>query len=246
MKNLFKTSFLILIILITLQTKAQERYSEIIIPTMIPSIGNTFNPYQLTTSMQIALNKKGIATTLKNNVLDNEFCNKLQAVVENGGSIFRCKLNIKLVDCSGITIWEGNGSGISKEFIEGYAEAVESAFETFTEMPVMLTTSNKTKITENNDANIFYGDGYLLKMETENNGNKKLIIINSAEFNYEKSQAIAIMETTDIENIYSIKFTMANNDIWFGMATIDNSIINISISNNGENKKIVLNKKSNN
>ena len=133
MKNLFAIAF---IFFLSITAFAQEKYQYVIIPTHLPGIGSGLDPYGVSSSLQKILSEKSIKSTFKQDLLPDDFCKALTANIEKVPNLFRSKVKIEFKDCRNQTIWSAEGTGMSKSFREGYAEALVDALEKFEMLPV--------------------------------------------------------------------------------------------------------------
>ncbi len=225
---------------------AQNEYTQVYIPTSFSSIGDGVNPYQVSTSLQQAFLDKGIKTTFNKESNAANYCNQLQVAIEKSNSLLRCKINLQLVDCLGQIVWQQEGVGQSKGFVEGYAEAIADALKDLNKLPVSTVKTIKKEAsnavtTQVIDKVIYYNDKYLFELK-ENDKKLDLIILNSEKLSYQKNQVVATLEPSDMENLYEVKFTMPDGTVWLGMAIQNNDELTLSITDRNEKQKIVLNK----
>ncbi|MFV0520860.1 MAG: hypothetical protein ACK5MI_00300 [Mangrovibacterium sp.] len=246
MKQIFRKGIVALVLSISLNVvSAQHNYTQVYIPTSFPTIGSGVNPYQISTSLQQVFISKDIKTTFNKNSNSDSYCDELQVGIIKENSMLRCKVKVQLTDCRGEIVWEEEGAGRSKNFVDGYAEAVADALKDLDNLPSVAideVNASETKApVSKNKGTIYYNDKYLLEL------NKKvdrldLIVLNSDKLDYQKKQIIATLKTADLEDLYEVKFTMPNGTIWLGVAMMKGEELSLSIAN-GENKqKIVLHK----
>ena len=114
---------------------AQEKYQYVIIPTHFPEISSGLNPYGISSSLQKILNNKSIKSLFEQNEIPDDYCKALTAHIKKIPNMFRSKIKIEFKDCRNQTIWSAEGTGISKSFREGYAEALDAALKDFEELP---------------------------------------------------------------------------------------------------------------
>jgi hypothetical protein len=131
--------FLFAVVLISVATGlwAQENYKYVIIPTMIPEVGKGINPYGISSAIQKNLTLKSIPCMFETSERPDDYCDALIINVEKVNSLLRNKLVIRFNDCTNREVWSTEGVGMSKDFREGYAEAIEDALKNFNELPAM-------------------------------------------------------------------------------------------------------------
>ncbi|WP_159520192.1 hypothetical protein [Sunxiuqinia indica] len=135
---------------------AQQPYKYVIIPTLFPDFTEGFNPYGLSTSLQKELNAKSIETVFQSDEVPANYCDAVTAGLVKLKSTFRNKLTVELKDCRNRVIWSQEGTGRSKDFREGYGEAIADALKNLNELPINQNPSAAekgvtTKPTENED-----------------------------------------------------------------------------------------------
>ncbi len=126
----------LLLICVTFSVSAQEKYKYVIVPTHFPGIGSGLDPYGVSSSLQKILTEKSIKCNIQQNQLPEDYCETLTAHVEKVPNMFRSKVKVEFKDCRNQTIWSGEGTGMSKAFREGYAEAMAAALKDFETLPV--------------------------------------------------------------------------------------------------------------
>ncbi|RKD86540.1 hypothetical protein [Mangrovibacterium diazotrophicum] len=243
---------------------AQETYKYVIIPTTAPEIGKGIDPYGVCSSLQKALSAKSIVCMFEGPDRPTNYCDGLNAEIVKENSLLKNKVSITLKDCMNRVVWTGVGSGMSKEYRPGYAEAIEDALKDLNEMPAVKfdqpqsTTSPapvakaevvaapvvaENAVTEDyTPQNIYYDDTYLVDYVSSPNGDRKLIVLNSNSLGYDKMQEIAILTPSDLTGIYTVKFVQPNGDEWSGVANESGSELKISIKSGDEKKVITLHK----
>jgi len=137
-KYLFFTLFLFLVGM----AFAQQPFKYVIIPTQFSDVGKGFNPYGVSSNLQKILTEKGIRTVFEADQRPADYCEALIAELEKTSSMFTNKLLVKFKDCQNNVIWSREGVGRSKDFIQGYAEALADAMGDFTEMPANTRLQN--------------------------------------------------------------------------------------------------------
>ncbi|MFV0365589.1 MAG: hypothetical protein ACK5JS_03675 [Mangrovibacterium sp.] len=242
MKHLLrKATFALLLSGSLFVASAQEKYTQVYIPTSFPGVRDGINPYQISTAIQKEFIDKGIATTFNKSTDSETFCQELQVAVEKVNNLLRTKLNIKLVDCMGNVVWENEGTGMSKDFVAGYAEAVADAMKDLTELPAVQGSTVQPVRTlpaiASRNKTIYYSEKYILELK-----DNELIVLNSEKLGYASKQVIGKLELSDLEGLYEVNFTMPDGEVWSGMAMLKNDELSLSIAKDGEKQKIVLHK----
>jgi len=243
---------------------AQETYKYVIIPTTAPEIGSGIDPHGVCSSLQKVLTSKSIISMFEGPDRPTNYCDGLNAEISKENSLLRNKVSITLRDCMNRVIWSGVGTGMSKEFRPGYAEAIEDALKDLNELPtvkyeqpqaaaspapvvktevVAAPVVTETAVTnEYSPKNIYYNDKYLVDYVSSPSGERKLIVLNGNSLGYEKMQEIATLTPSDLSGIYTVKFTQPNGDEWSGVASESGSELKISIKDGDEKAVITLQK----
>ncbi len=117
-------------------TFAQGTFKYVIVPTQFPDIGNGFNPYGVSAEIQKILNSKSIKCVFESPQKPADYCDALTVSLTKTSSMFRNKLKVELKDCINNVVWSKEGEGQSKNFQEGYAQALADAFAGLKELPV--------------------------------------------------------------------------------------------------------------
>ncbi|MFV0555253.1 MAG: hypothetical protein ACK5LR_11200 [Mangrovibacterium sp.] len=245
MKNLFQKTLVILLLLgVYGAAIAQSTYTQVYIPTSFPSIGEGLNPYQTSSAVQKILLEKGIKSTFNKSTDAERFCEELQVSVEKENNMFRSKVNVKLIDCMGDVVWQNEGTGVSKDFVNGYAEAIADAMKELKKLPqpkkqmaqntqpvrTLPAIASRNKI-------IYYSEKYIVELK-----DNTLIILNSEKLGYEAQQVIATLEPSDLEGLYEVKFTMSDGKVWNGLGMMKDDELSLSLRHDDEKQKIVLTK----
>lgn len=131
-KLILLTGLLVLSVLAYSQTP----YKYVIIPTQFPEFANGLNPYGLSSSIQKELNDKSIANTFQAEVSNDEFCEVLTVNLVKVNNMFKNKLKVELKDCRNRIVWSQEGTGRSKDFQTGYAEALADALKDLNQLPI--------------------------------------------------------------------------------------------------------------
>lgn len=263
-----KILLMILSIAIAYSVYAQENYKLVVLPLMSPTIGDEPNPYMVSSALESALRDKGVNTTYKNDDSSVAPCEILFAKINKMNSMLRCKVNIELTDCTNRIVWSGEGVGVSKDYQAGYGEAVIDALKDFESLPsmqdyaltqqVVRTTPESvsavipaSKIKPANQASdidayqsetLCFGDSYIFDMRDTGDGNKELVIMNGESKGYNKLEVVAKLKVADVPGIYNVEFNMPDGTVCTGVATERNTSLDLSISCNGNNEKINLQK----
>ena len=260
-----RISFLLIFIVSALFSQAQTTYKYVIIPTNIPDIGKGINPYQVSSNLQKALNEKSIKSIFETSERPADYCDALIAVLQKESSMLRNKLTIEFRDCMNRVIWSNVGTGQSKEYIDGFAEAIEDALTDFNALPeVRYATSGKSvapavvasvqapvappvvesaEVNENyQPQNVYFNEKYLVDYVRETSGKHKLIILNGNSLGYGKMQEIATLVPSDLPGILTVRFSQPDGEIWNGVANETASELKISISSGDSRTVITLQK----
>ncbi|WP_372773337.1 hypothetical protein [Mangrovibacterium sp.] len=258
--------FLVLFVLAGLISQAQESYKFILIPTNVPGIGSGIDPYGVSSSMQKILAQKSIVCAFESSERPSDYCDGLTAVITKESSILKVKVSIELRDCMNWVVWENEGVGMSKEFRQGYAEAIEDAFKDLKDLPVKKQMSNQQSaaisapivaekampveapVVDEGEADgnqtkiVYYNEKFLIEYATKADGSNALIILNGKSLGYEKMQTIANLIPSDLPGIYTVKWIQPNGDEWSGVASETGSELKISISSGDTREVITLQK----
>lgn len=262
-----KSFLLTLFLAVATLVSAQEHYKFVIIPTTFPSIGDGIDPYGTSGAIQQSLNEKGIPCFFESSEHPLDPCDGLRVKLEKGRSLLRNKVEFQLTDCMNRTIWESEGVGMSKEFREGYGEAIADALKDLEELPVYqyekpqayarttpkvvapaaaVSTTTVAKTTGESPAytpqNLYFNAEYVVDILNDSEGNKKLLVVNGEKLGYEKLQPIAELTESDLPGIFTVEWTEPNGDKWSGVATESDGTLKISIKSGDEKKTIVLDK----
>jgi hypothetical protein len=124
------------LIIVSLFAFSQQQYKYIIIPVQFSEIGEDLNPYGVSTALQKVLNEKTLAHAFHAPDMDEEYCDALTVNLVPVKSMFKNILKVELKDCRNQVIWSREGTGRSKEFRKGYAEAIADALSELDDIPV--------------------------------------------------------------------------------------------------------------
>ena len=236
---------------------AQTTYKYVIIPTRFADINKEFNPYGVCSSLQKILNEKGIRTVFGSDDRPDDYCDALNVELEKTSSMFKNKLKVILKDCQNRVIWSREGVGQSKDFHDGYAEALTDALSGLNALPENKTTAvqvsrpvpvaemNVPDVIESGEnekiykpKNLYFNDTYFVDFIDGDNGTKELIIINGKLLGYEKQQKIATLTPSGNDN-YIVEWVTPQGESLPGAASLDGTKLNIVLSSKG--KPIIIN-----
>jgi len=260
MKGLLSFVFFMSVVVLT---SGQSSYKYVMIPTKIPEIGEGIDPYGVSSTIQRVLTEKSVKCIFERNEKPADVCEALKVRLERESSLLKNKLKVELTDCLGRVVWSKTGEGRSKDFREGYAEAIQDAFLDFDElpaikysMPVVAESSSvampvqqtaQEPIAEKDvvqaadtDASqrVYFNSEYLFECKQGADGQLILIILNGTAVGYQKLQEVAVLKASDLPGIYSVRFTMPDGSVWAGVAHKTDSELKLSISS-GEAKKVI-------
>lgn len=253
-----KYIFLILILISGIQISfAQTAYKYVIIPTTFPDIGKGFNPYNISAELQNIFNRKGIKTVFYSDERPLDYCDALNLNLEKTSTAFKNKVKVILKDCQNREIWSNEGVGMSKDFKNGYAEALTDALSDLEKLPQRktpivtvqntqaVTQAKKTEVIESNKdeeiyrpKNLYYNETYFVDLLEIDNATKELLIINGKLLGYEKQQKIATLTSTGAQNIYNVTWTTPQGETLQGAAVFGNGNITITLSS--DDKPVVI------
>ncbi len=115
---------------------SQQPYKYIIIPVQFPEIGEDLNPYGVSTALQKVFNEKSLAHAFHAPEMEEDYCDALTVNLVPVKNMFKNKLKVELKDCRNQVIWSREGTGNSKDFRKGYAEAISDALSELNDIPV--------------------------------------------------------------------------------------------------------------
>ena len=125
----------ILFLLVVQLAVGQSVFKYVIIPTAYPEIGEGFNPYGISGEIQRNFHAKSIQSQFESKQKPADLCDALTVSLIKKSSMFKNKLRIELKDCMNNVVWAGEGEGESKEYRQGYAEAVADALSELKALP---------------------------------------------------------------------------------------------------------------
>ncbi len=258
-----KVLMLILFVSFVGLTDAQKPFKYVIIPTQFPDVGKGFNPYSVSSVLQKIFNENGIKSVFEADQRPADYCDALTVALEKTSSMFTNKLLVQMRDCQNNVIWSREGVGRSKDFAEGYAEALTDALKGFKELPfnTMLQGMSSTPAapavavapvapaavpevtgtTETEAAykpsNLYFNETYFVDLVNEGNL-KKLLIINGKLLGYGKLQQIATLTPADVAGMYTAEWTTPQGEVLRGVANLSGDKLVITLSS--ENKPVVI------
>lgn len=265
MKHLFIGIFL----LFAGWAAAQQPFSYVIIPTQFPELGKGFNPYGVSSVLQKVLNEKGIKTVFEADQRPADYCDAANVVLEKTSSMFTNKLKVELRDCQNNIVWSREGVGRSKDFAEGYAEALEDALQDLNalppntlvqrvpavsgpvaapvaqpEPPAVAQAPAAVPSSEAEDTykprNLFFNETYFVDLVNEEGNVKKLLIINGKLLGYSKLQNIATLTPADVPGMFTAEWITPKGEILRGVASLGEDKLTVSLSSDGKPFVITL------
>ncbi|WP_423127565.1 hypothetical protein [Gaoshiqia sp. Z1-71] len=138
-----KYIFSVLFLLAGIGSFAQSNYHYVIIPTGFPGIGSGFNPYGVSSALQQIFNSKSIKSVFETSERPADYCEALTVDLEKVSNMFQNVLKVSLKDCQNRTVWTNEGKGRSKDFQQGYAEALANALSGFDALPRNTTIQSQ-------------------------------------------------------------------------------------------------------
>ncbi|MFV0375998.1 MAG: hypothetical protein ACK5JD_01705 [Mangrovibacterium sp.] len=136
-----RLSFLFAFLLAIVVVQAQSTYKYVIIPINVPGIGKGIDPYGVSSSLQKKLNDKSIKSVFETVERPADYCDALIVYMEKESSMLKNKIAIEFRDCTNRVVWSTVGTGLSKEFRTGYAEAIADALKDFEALPEVQYTA---------------------------------------------------------------------------------------------------------
>ncbi len=266
-----KYLILFAILLMGISVNAQQPYKYVLIPTHFEDFGNDLNPYGLGSVMQTELYKQSIKGVFISNQMPEDYCETLTVKLVKTSSLLQNKLKVELKDCMGNVIWSNEGAGRSKDYREGFGEAVVDALKDLTELPVNTTINRlpqkeetapkvaavtkiekepvvlqsmpEREVDENyKPVNPYYNGTYLVDVVDAGNSKKELLILNGDVLGYKKQQRIAVLTPSGLEDVFTIVWVNPVGESVNGVARLTAAKLEISLSKNDEDEVIVLQK----
>ncbi len=260
--------FIPALIVLYMATFAQSQYKYVIIPTYFGDFSPDFNPYGLSSLAQKELGERSIDNFFSGADLPGAYCEALTLNLVKSSSLLKNKLRAELKDCKNNVVWSQEGTGHSKDYREGYGQALVEALSGLKQLPanpnvVSLQESpaaispapqQSAKPTGQNvqqpandlggdiysPSNPYYNYTYLVDLVENGEGQKELIIINSEPLGYEKLQKIATLKPTGLEDVYDIEWASPTDKRRKGIARLVNGELKISFLSEGGKEIITL------
>jgi len=168
-------------------------------------------------------------------------------------------------------IWSNEGAGRSKDYREGFGEAVVDALKDLTELPLNTTISGlppkvetapkvaaltktekeptvtqvqpEREVVENyKPVNPYYNGTYLVDVIDTGNSKKELLILNGEVLGYKKQQRIATLTPSGLEDVFTITWVNPDGGSVNGVAKLTAAKLEVSLSKDGQEEVIVLQK----
>ncbi len=126
----------VIMLFISFCSNAQSlnNYKYIVVPDSYSFLKGEKDRYQLNSLTKFLFKKYGFTAIINGEPYPDDLqkggCNALYADVDNVSSLFRVKLKVVLKDCNNATVFTSlPGKSMSKEFKQGYQEALRDAFK---------------------------------------------------------------------------------------------------------------------
>lgn len=266
MKYLF---FLMVFVVVGISVNAQQAYKYVIIPTRFNDFGDDLNPYGLSSSLQALLAERSIKGVFEKADLPEDYCEALTVHLTKVSSVLTNKLVVEFRDCMNRVVWSEEGAGSSKEYREGYAEAIADAFKELNELPVNKTIDkvDKPKAVVQTEkpiskpvaprsegeegevdkdsykpVNPYYNNTYLVDLIEKGDDVKQILILNGELLGYQSHQAIATLSPSGLKDVYTVSWLNTEGENIAGVAKLDGTTLEISLKNGAEEMVIVLQK----
>lgn len=245
-----KQLFTFLFILIAGTLFAQSTYKYVLIPTKFPELAKGFNPYEISSSIQAVLMKKSIPCHISSGETPDDYCDALTVDVIRIPNFFNNQLKVQFKNCRNQVVWEGEGTGKSKDFRQGYAEAFANALSNFNKLPEKPETqsisasSNKAEVISIQDStkyqpeNPFYNGTYFIDLINGDNNTRKLVILNGKALGYKNLQIIGTLTPSGLDKVYTLNWIEANGNQLTGVATLSDNELRLSLTS-GNNKTVI-------
>jgi len=263
MKYLF---FLMVFVVVGISVNAQQAYKYVIIPTRFSDFGDDLNPFGLSSSLQAQLAERSIKGVFEKADLPEDYCEALTVHLNKVSSVLTNKLVVEFRDCMNRVVWSEEGAGSSKEYREGYAEAIADAFKALKELPVNKTIDKvdkpkavvKTEKTISKlvaprsegdvekdsykPVNPYYNNTYLVDVIEKGDDVKQILILNGELLGYKSHQTIATLSPSGLKDVYTVNWVNSEGENIAGVAKLDETTLEISLKNGAEEMVIVLQK----
>lgn len=256
------------LIILSLAVFAQEPYKYVIIPIQFSDFGEGFNPYGLSSAVQKELNAHSIRSVFSSDKEEEDYCDALTVNIIKLSSMLKNKLKVELKDCKNKVVWSQEGTGHSKDFREGFGQAVAEALSGLNQLPVNYNKSElplaqnvvptpkpqkekpvqvEVQDSESGEdiyrpSNLYYNYTYFIDVVNAGEGKKELIIINGELLGYNNLQKIATLIPSGLDNVYTTEWTTSQGNRIKGLARLVDDELKISFSEGGKEEVITLRK----
>lgn len=255
--------FLAFLVVIGVSVNAQPTYKYVIIPTRFNDFGDGLNPHGLCSSLQAQLAERSIKSVFEGTEVPDEYCEVLTVNLTKVSSMLTNKLKVEFRDCMNRVVWSEEGTGASKEYRKGYAEAIADALKDLDQLPVnkSIKQAHKTEavaVVKNENPNVkqlvtvdkdsykpvnpYYNSTYLVDVIESDNNEKQILILNGELLGYQSHQIIATLSPSGLTGIYTVIWEEPEGGNISGIAKIEGTELEISLKTEPEEKVIVLQK----
>lgn len=248
---------------------AQNPYKYVIIPTGFSEIGTGFNPYGVCSTLQQIFNSKSIQSVFESADRPADYCDALHVELVKTSTMLQNRLVVNLKDCQGQTIWSREGRGRSKDFLPGYAEALENALSELEVLPEndairQQSVAAARQVPVANEAyqhtqpvpavgastddqlyrpqNLYYNYSYFVDVVSLDQGRKQLLLLNGELLGYENMQQLGILIPSGLDDVFNLQWVQADGTILTGVANLTANKLKISVPVGEEMKIISLQK----
>ena len=261
-----KYLMLVGLFMLSLAVFAQEPYKYVIIPTQFGDFGEDFNPYGLSSAVQKELDAHSIRSVFPSEEVNDDYCDALTVNLIKLSSAFKNKLKVELKDCRNKVVWSQEGTGRSKDFREGFGEAVAEALSGLKQLPINYSQSSSSlkqdvvSVIEPQKAapiepkaldleseediyrpsNPYYNYTYFVDMVDVGEGKKELLVINGELLGYKNLQKIATLTPSGLDNVFTAEWITPKGNKIKGLANLIGGELKISFSNEKSEKVITL------
>lgn len=265
-----KYLILFTVLQMSIWVNAQQRYKYVIIPTHFTDFGNDLNPYGICSTLQAELDKHSIKGVFANNEIPDDYCEVLTVNVVKVQNLLRNKLRVEFKDCSNKVVWSNEGAGRSKDYREGFGEAVVEALKDLNQLPLNKTKERvmvhwdaedtvpviatipeikpesvapKTQSAEDyKPVNPYYNSTYLVDVVEVSDNKKELLILNGESLGYKSRQKLAMLSPSGLENVFTISWIKPGGATISGVARLTAGKLEISLKEDGKEEVVVLQK----
>ena len=199
---------------------------------------------------------KSFASKIQTDAIPDDYCDALTVNVIKASSLLKNKLKVELKNCRNQVVWTAEGTGYSKEYPEGYAEAFADALSGLEKLPDNAMAGRATAtnlqstsevisekdVTNYKPRNPYYNSTYFVDLTSGEGGILNLIIINGKLLGYKDLQVIGTLTPTGLENVYSLNWVDANGDQLTGVANLSDTELKISLPSGSTATVITLKK----